>query len=102
MIKLSVVVGISLGNHLCRLLFHSFLKPSINGKGFDFKESNISEEGRMDIGITFGIHRYVLELKRREGEAYHQENLGQLNVEILLIIQNFASRALAPHSCSRA
>ncbi len=62
-----------------RLLFLSFLKPIINGKGFDFKEPNISEERRMDIVISFGIHRYVVELKHWEGEAYHQKGLGQLS-----------------------
>ncbi|MCP4402430.1 MAG: AAA family ATPase [bacterium] len=32
-----------------RLLFLSFLKPIINGKGFDFKEPNVAYERRMDI-----------------------------------------------------
>lgn len=62
-----------------RLLFLSFLKPIINGKGFDFKEPNVAAERRMDVVVTFGNHRYVVELKRWEGEAYHQNGLQQLS-----------------------
>lgn len=62
-----------------RLLFLSFLKPIINGKGFDFKEPNVAAERRMDIVITYGSHRYVIELKRWEGEIYHQKGLQQLS-----------------------
>ncbi len=62
-----------------RLIFLSFLKPIINGKGFDFKEPNIGEERRMDIVITYYDKRYVLELKIWRGEAYHQAGLQQLS-----------------------
>jgi len=62
-----------------RLLFLSFLKPIINGKGFDFKEPNVADERRMDVVITYNNLRYVVELKIWRGEAYHQRGLQQLS-----------------------
>lgn len=62
-----------------RLLFLSFLKPIINGKGFEFKEPVVGDERRMDLVITFAEKRYVLELKIWRGEAYHQKGLQQLS-----------------------
>ncbi len=61
-----------------RLLFLAFLKPIINGRGFDFKEVQISEERRLDIVITFGNKKYIIELKIWRGETYHQAGIGQL------------------------
>jgi hypothetical protein len=61
-----------------RLLFLSFLRPVINGKGFEFKEPNVSDERRMDLVITLKNRRYVLELKRWYGPKAHQEGLEQL------------------------
>ena len=62
-----------------RLLFLAFLKPIINGKGFDFKEPTVAEERRMDVVITYGAHRYVIELKIWRGPKYHQKGLQQLS-----------------------
>ena len=62
-----------------RLLFLAFLKPIINGKGFDFKEPNVADERRMDIVITCNNKRYVVELKRWYGPKAHQEGLQQLS-----------------------
>ncbi|MCX6581147.1 MAG: AAA-like domain-containing protein [Candidatus Aminicenantes bacterium] len=61
-----------------RLLFLSFIKPIINGKGFDFKEVQVSEEKRLDVAIIFGNMKYIVELKIWRGEAYHQEGIRQL------------------------
>ncbi|MCP4153455.1 MAG: AAA family ATPase, partial [bacterium] len=61
-----------------RLLFLAFIKPIINGKGFDFKEPQISEEKRLDVVITFGSRKYIVELKIWRGEAYHKEGILQL------------------------
>jgi hypothetical protein len=61
-----------------RLIFLAYLKPIINGSGFDFKEPQISEERRLDLVITFFQHRYLAELKVWRGEAAHQEGLNQL------------------------
>ena len=62
-----------------RLLFLAFLKPIINGDGFDFKEVTISKENRMDIVVTFQNQRFVIELKIWYGEEYHQRGLKQLS-----------------------
>ncbi|RLC15494.1 MAG: AAA family ATPase [Deltaproteobacteria bacterium] len=62
-----------------RLLFLSFLRPIINGKGFEFKEPNVGDERRMDLVITYKARRYVVELKRWYGPKAHQEGLGQLS-----------------------
>ncbi len=62
-----------------RLLFLAYLKPIINGKGFDFKEPNVGDERRMDIVITYHNKRIVLELKIWYGEKAHQEGLQQLS-----------------------
>jgi len=62
-----------------RLLFLSFLKPIINGKGFDFKEPVTGDERRMDVVVTYNNKRYVIELKVWYGEEYHQKGLQQLS-----------------------
>ena len=62
-----------------RLLFLSYLRPIINGKGFDFKEPNVADERRMDIVITYGRKRYVVELKVWRGAEYHHRGLQQLS-----------------------
>ncbi|MFM9947025.1 MAG: AAA-like domain-containing protein [Saprospiraceae bacterium] len=61
-----------------RLVFLAFVKPIINGKGYDFKEVQISQERRLDVVITYLQHKYIVELKRWYGEAAHQEGLTQL------------------------
>ncbi|MDM8523289.1 AAA-like domain-containing protein [Desulfococcaceae bacterium HSG8] len=62
-----------------RLLFLSYLRPIINGRGFEFKEPNVADERRMDIVITYRNIRYVLELKIWRGDKYHREGLKQLS-----------------------
>nr|WP_211231332.1 GxxExxY protein [Halonatronum saccharophilum] len=62
-----------------RLIFLAFLKPIINGKGFDFKEVQISQEKRLDVIVTYLDKKYVIELKIWRGEKYHQEGLEQLS-----------------------
>ncbi len=62
-----------------RLLFLAFLKPIINGKGFEFKEPVVAEERRMDVVVTYGSQRHVIELKRWDGEKAHQKGLRQLS-----------------------
>jgi hypothetical protein len=61
-----------------RLLFLSFLKPIINGKGYDFKEAQVSEEKRLDIVVTYLEHRYIIELKRWGSPKAHDKGLKQL------------------------
>lgn len=61
-----------------RLLFLAFIKPIINGVGFDFKEVQISEEKRLDIVVTYLSNKYVVELKIWRGIEYHKKGLKQL------------------------
>ncbi len=61
-----------------RLLFLAFIRPIINGRGFDFKEVQISEEKRLDIVITFDNRKFIIELKIWHGEMYHREGIKQL------------------------
>ena len=60
------------------LLFLAFIKPIINGVGFDYKEVQISEERRLDIVISYNWHKYVIETKIWHGEVAHQNGLVQL------------------------
>ncbi len=62
-----------------RLIFLSYLRPIINGKGFDFKEPHVGDERRMDIVITYREKRYVLALKIWRGQQYHEAGLAQLS-----------------------
>jgi len=62
-----------------RLLFLAFLKPTINGKGFDFKEPVVGNERRMDIVVVYNNEKYVIELKRWDGEVNHQKGIEQLS-----------------------
>ena len=61
-----------------RLVFLAFIKPIINGSGFDFKEPQISEERRLDVIITYFEHRYLAELKIWHGTVAHEKGLVQL------------------------
>lgn len=62
-----------------RLVFLAFLKPIINGHGYDFKEVEISEERRLDVTITYYQHKYVAELKIWRGQVTHEKGLNQLS-----------------------
>ena len=61
-----------------RLLFLAFIKPIINGVGFDFKEPQTSEEKRLDVVIVYNNHKYIIELKIWRGDSYYQKGLKQL------------------------
>ncbi|MBN2440602.1 MAG: AAA-like domain-containing protein [Spirochaetales bacterium] len=61
-----------------RLLYLAFIKPIINGHGFDFKETHISEEKRLDVVITFYNNKYISELKIWGGPEKHQRGIEQL------------------------
>jgi energy-coupling factor transporter ATP-binding protein EcfA2 len=62
-----------------RLVFLAFMKPILNGHGYDFKEVQVSEERRLDVTITFYQHKYVAELKVWRGQVAHEEGLNQLD-----------------------
>lgn len=61
-----------------RLLFIAFIKPIINGTGFDFKEVQVSEEKRLDLIVTYNNFKYIIELKIWRGEKYHEKGIQQL------------------------
>ena len=60
-----------------------FLKPILNGKGFDFKEPIVADERRMDLVI-----------KRWYGEKYHQLGLQQLSDYLIIWISTRSKRAI--------
>ena len=61
-----------------RLLFLSYLRPFINGRGFYHVESETRNQRRMDIVVDYGNEQFILELKRWEGEKYNREAYEQL------------------------
>jgi hypothetical protein len=62
-----------------RLIFLAFLRPILNGRGYEFKEPQISKEKRLDIAVTYGAFKYVVELKIWRGDTAHQKGLRQLH-----------------------
>lgn len=65
--------------HHCRLLFLAFIKPIINGTGFDFKEVQVSEEKRLDVVIIYNSFKYIIEMKIWRGPKYHEDGVKQLS-----------------------
>jgi hypothetical protein len=61
-----------------RVIFMTFLFPILNGNGFAFKETQISEERRLDLVVTYHQHKYIIELKIWRGESYHERGILQL------------------------
>jgi hypothetical protein len=61
-----------------RLVFLAFLKPILNGHGFDFKEPQISDEKRIDVIATFDDKKFIIELKLWYDNPRHQRGLLQL------------------------
>lgn len=62
-----------------RLIFLAYLKPILNGKGFSFVEPQTRQNKRMDIVITYGSEKHIVELKLWNGEAYRLKGLEQLS-----------------------
>jgi hypothetical protein len=61
-----------------RLLCLAYLRPIINGNGFAFVEPETRENKRMDIVVTYGSERFIIELKLWHGPGYEQKGLEQL------------------------
>jgi AAA-like domain len=61
-----------------RMVFLAFMRPILNGAGYDFKEPQVSDEKRLDVIITYYQHLYVAELKIWHGEEAHKKGLAQL------------------------
>ena len=64
--------------HHGRLLFLAFIKPIINGTGFEFKKVQVSEEKRLDVVITYNSFKYIIEMKIWRGTKYHETGIKQL------------------------
>lgn len=62
-----------------RIIFLAFLRPILNGSGYTFKETQISEEKRLDVVITYFQHQYIVELKRWYGQTPHEKGIEQLH-----------------------
>ncbi len=61
-----------------RMIFLAYLKPILNGKGFSFVEAQTRGNRRMDVVITHGNEKFVVELKIWNGEKYEEKGLDQL------------------------
>lgn len=61
-----------------RLIFLAYLKPILNGKGFYFVEPQTRENKRMDIVITFGEEKFIVELKIWNGQKYEEKGIAEL------------------------
>ncbi len=61
-----------------RMLFLSYIKPLINGKGFYHIESQFTDLRRMDIVVDFGKEQFIIELKLWKGNIAHQNAYEQL------------------------
>jgi hypothetical protein len=61
-----------------RLLFLSYLRPLINGRGFYHIESETRDQRRMDIVVDYGADQFIIELKIWDGESEHREAYEQL------------------------
>ena len=61
-----------------RILFLTYLRPLINGKGFYHIESRTNTERRMDLIVDYGTEQYILELKRWYGTKKHEDAYEQL------------------------
>ena len=61
-----------------RLLFLAYIRPIINGGGYYFVEPMTRENKRMDICITYGNEKHIVELKIWYGRQYEQDGVTQL------------------------
>ena len=61
-----------------RLIFLVFIKPIINGEGFYFIESEIRNNMRLDVVVTFNKKQYIIELKKWYGRDREEESHYQL------------------------
>ncbi len=63
----------------CRILFLTYLKPILNGKGFYYVEAETRNRQRMDVIVDFGPEQFIVELKLWYGEQKHEKALGQIS-----------------------
>jgi hypothetical protein len=58
-----------------RLLFLAYLRPIINGRGFALVEPETRDNRRMDIVVTYGDEKFIIELKL-DRDAHEIEDFG--------------------------
>lgn len=61
-----------------RLIFLAYMKPILNGKGFSFVEVQTRGNQRMDVVITYGSEKFIVELKLWNGLRYEEKGIEQL------------------------
>jgi len=68
-----------------RLLFITYLKPLINGKGFYHLESQFTDYRRMDLVVDYLQEQFIIELKIWDGEKIkenaYEQLLGYMNTK---------------------
>lgn len=62
----------------CRIIFLTYLKPILNGVGFSFIETALTDDRRMDLVVIYNNERFVLELKTWKGQRYNEQGVAQL------------------------
>ncbi len=62
----------------CRILFLTYLKPILNGRGFYHVEAETRNRIRMDLIVDFGTEQFIVELKIWHGEQKHEKAHEQL------------------------
>ena len=62
----------------CRMIFLTYLKPILNGEGFYFIETALTDDRRMDLVVIYGKERFILELKTWKGTLYNEKGVEQL------------------------
>lgn len=62
----------------CRMIFLTYLKPILNGRGFYFLESTLADDRRMDLVVIYNQEQFVIELKTWKGTLYNEKGVGQL------------------------
>jgi hypothetical protein len=62
----------------CRMLFYTYLKPFINGRGFMHIETETRNTLRMDLIVEYLNQQFIVELKLWHGGKRHEEAYDQL------------------------
>jgi hypothetical protein len=61
--------------HHGRLLFISFLRPLINGRGFYHIESQFTDLRRMDLVVDFGTDQFIIELSCGVAKSINRKHM---------------------------
>lgn len=61
-----------------RMIFLTYLKPLLNGKGFYHIESSLTDLRRMDVIVDYASEQFIVELKLWDGKVKHEKAYEQL------------------------